>query len=377
MKYINDFEQFSVNEMASKNDPIPEINNSNKLGIILLGTPGVGKSTFAKSFILNKKRDIKIFSTDDVSLTLTKRHDVYRKGSSELNIKRLNMFIDNGGSFIYDTTGVQRENIANITKKAKDKGYDVIYVHLMAPLDTSIKQNSERERNVPNYYIKHAYEEQYKNMHYFSSLKPDSYYIVYNIDGKYKFNKFENSQILKRKTDKYKPLNISKFESFNNWSKSKEMEDDRLADELFQQIINSKDDIIDLDYSGRYSFKFDGDYIIVGEDILIVNDKYLKCNKSIYVKWYKTFGEITKENVEKSKLKMDNDDIEKLLQKIVNNKNNITDMDITGYYIFKFEGDKFIVGKDKLVLNNKDVRCDNSTCIKWYKTIKNIFDEIY
>lgn len=165
-------------------------------------------STFAKNFITNKNRNIKIFSTDDISYTFTKQHNTYRKGSSEINLKKLDMFMESGGSFIYDTTGVQHENVSNITTKARENGYDVIFIHLMAPLDTSLRQNQERERNVPDYYIKHAYERQYKNMHYFSNLNPDSYYIVYSIDGKYKFMKFEDGQILKRKVDKYIPLNI-------------------------------------------------------------------------------------------------------------------------------------------------------------------------
>ena len=47
MKVINNFNSF-VNEEHSKNDPIPEINRmQEKLGIILLGLPGSGKSTFA------------------------------------------------------------------------------------------------------------------------------------------------------------------------------------------------------------------------------------------------------------------------------------------------------------------------------------------
>ncbi len=76
MKYINDFSEFSINE-NSKNDPIQEINTSNKLGIILLGTPGVGKCMEYKTPILVNDNLIEIgkliednIPTDKVGLDL-------------------------------------------------------------------------------------------------------------------------------------------------------------------------------------------------------------------------------------------------------------------------------------------------------------------
>lgn len=197
MNHIQIFEEFS------KNDPIPEITTSKKLAIILLGPPGIGKSTFASNFITHKNRAIKIFSTDDVSLTLSKDPNVYRKGASELNLKRLRIYMNSGGSFIYDTTGTHKENIENITKLARDNSYDVIYIHLMGTLDLSLKQNSQRSRNVDDEFLKLAYQTQFKNMKFFSSLNPNKYYIVYNIDGKYKFMQYKDGELLKRKVDKY------------------------------------------------------------------------------------------------------------------------------------------------------------------------------
>jgi len=208
MRYLNTYQHYIVNE-NSKNNPIPEITQGGKLGIVLIGAPGIGKSTFAKNYITHKNQNIKIFSTDDVSLTLTKQHDVYRRGASQLNLKKLSMFIKSGGSFIYDTTGVKKENVENVTKEARDNGYNIIYIHLMGTLDLSIKQNLQRERNVPEDVIKNIYAEQFVNMRYFSSLNPDVYYVVYNIDGKYKFMKYDGQKLLKRKVDRY-------VESLNN-----------------------------------------------------------------------------------------------------------------------------------------------------------------
>jgi hypothetical protein len=57
-------------------------------------------------------------------------------------------------------------------------------------------------------------------MKYFSELNPESYYIVYNIDGKYKFMKYENGKILKRKVDKYVPLKVLKIKKMTLISKT-------------------------------------------------------------------------------------------------------------------------------------------------------------
>ncbi len=193
-----------INEEWSKNDPIPELNKKDKLGIILLGAPGIGKSTFVDNFIIPRNMSIKKFSTDDVSLKFSKNPNIYHQSSSDININRLRRFISSGQSFIYDTTGTQENNIIDINTIAKDNGYTIIFIHLIGPLDVAIKQNLGRERNVPEDYIRLAYDKQFGNMSKYSSeLNPNAYYIVQNKDGKYKFSKYESGNILKRKVSRY------------------------------------------------------------------------------------------------------------------------------------------------------------------------------
>jgi len=213
---------FNINE-HSKNDPIPEINRENKLSIILLGAPGVGKSTFITNNILSKNRNIKIFSTDDISLTFTKDPNVYKSNSSELNIKRLMSYIKTGRSYIYDTTGTQKDNITNVILESKKYDYTIILIQIMGTLDLSIKQNKMRNRTVPFDYIKLSYDKQYMNMKYFASLDPNNYYIVYNLDGKYKYMKYDGDILYKRKVDKYVDRNnnsnmkVKKFNEVQSW----------------------------------------------------------------------------------------------------------------------------------------------------------------
>ena len=210
MKYLNRYIDYMITEEHSKNDPIKEITNNNgKIAIVLMGSPGVGKSFFIENYILNKNRNIKIFSTDDVSLTLNKDPNKYHKGSSELNIKRLKMYARNGGSFIFDTTGTHRESVSEIVELTKENNYDLIFIHIMGTLDMSIRQNSKRERNVDIDYLKKSYDVQSKNIKFYSELNPDKYYIVYNMDGKYRFLKYGDGRLLKRKVDKYVPFKES------------------------------------------------------------------------------------------------------------------------------------------------------------------------
>lgn len=238
MKYINKYNNFLINEEWSKNDPIPELSLSKNLGIILLGAPGIGKSTFIRDFISPRLKNSKTFSTDDVSLMFSKDPNVYHSGSSELNILRLKKFIETGQNFIYDTTGAQDKNIYEIFSLSRKFNYKLIFVHLVGPLSLSIKQNLERDRKVDPDYIKFVYDKQYQNMRsYSNSLNPDSYYIVTNMNGKYKFYKYDNSGILKRKVYKYVKENLSHDEIKNENS------------ELLSYLIDNMVDFIDDDYN--------------------------------------------------------------------------------------------------------------------------------
>jgi len=231
MLYLKEFYTF-INEW-SKNEPIPEIINKDKnLAIFLIGAPGIGKSYFIKNHIDIKNKNIKDFSTDDVSVLYTKDPNIYHKGkeelpngemsssASELNIKKLKSFMKTNQNFIYDTTGAGKkdtdtgfEHVKEIFDIAKSNNYYTIFIHIVSTLQTSIDQDKLRDRHVDGDYIKWAYSKQLGgivdgnkvegNINRFKSLNSDQYYIVTSIDKKYKFYKFINGSLVKRKNDKY------------------------------------------------------------------------------------------------------------------------------------------------------------------------------
>lgn len=211
MKYLNNWDIF--NESISKNHPIQELDIKEKLGIVLLGTPGSGKSTFTKNVILPINRNIKSFSTDDVSLRLSGDPKIYNKRASRLNLSYLDNYIKTGQNFIYDTTGANQAAVFDVCKQAYKNGYRIIFILLLIDLETTKKFNIERG-NVGGHeadddYIDFVYNTQNQTTKkYIKTLKPENFYIVLNrgIDKSYRYYKHTGKEILKRKIDKYIPI---------------------------------------------------------------------------------------------------------------------------------------------------------------------------
>lgn len=198
----------------SKNSPIPELYKSNKLGIIMLGLPGSGKSTFAREVILPINRNIKIFSTDNVSLKFTKDVKKYYTGACDLNISYLKNYLSTGQNFIYDATGANDKAIFEINKEIKKHGYDLIFIMILTDVDTAKARNKERGES-GGHFVDDDYIDFVKSMQdkttkeYINLTNPKSFYIVYNNYKKYKYYKHNGLQLLKRKVDKYIPMNYT------------------------------------------------------------------------------------------------------------------------------------------------------------------------
>jgi len=197
------FNEFIFEEF-SKNDPIPEISRyKTKLGIVLIGLPGAGKSTFINNFILPRNQQFKSFSTDDVSNLLTKDPKSYDERSAILNIERLSNYIKTSQNFIYDTTGAHETNIFRIVEESRDLGYTIIFIQLETNVEVAKKRNISRLRVADEEYIDFTNQRLKHNTELYSKyLKPDSFYVVDSTD-EYIFFKYSDGKILKREFDKY------------------------------------------------------------------------------------------------------------------------------------------------------------------------------
>lgn len=261
MRFINKWGSF-INEEWSKNDPIPELTReSEKLGIILLGVPGSGKSTFANTYIKPHNKNIKMFSTDDISLLFTKDSSKYHMGSSELNLKYLDNYIQTGQNFVYDTTGSNQQGVFKVSKTAREVGYKLIFILLLTDLETAKRQNMMRGQKgghmADEDYIEFVYSMQRDTTRdYLKYLKPDNFYIVLKKEAGYKFMKFSPSgELLKRKIDKYV--------SFIKESSGNESEVDKIVETMLDFI----------DEGEKITFKSStGDMTYT--DYLAKNDRY-------------------------------------------------------------------------------------------------------
>ena len=203
------FEDF-IFEEYNATDPIIELKDTSKLGIILLGVPGAGKSTFAKHHI---HREMKKFSTDDVSLEFTGDPNKYYPKASEINLERLKDYIKTGKDFIYDTTGLNEQNVIGVYKEAKSKGYKVIFILILIDKSTAKMQNLRRARigghMAEEEYIEDVYKEQLRTTKNYLKLNPDAFYIALSKSYatplhefpqvKYQFMKFDDEGVLMRR----------------------------------------------------------------------------------------------------------------------------------------------------------------------------------
>lgn len=161
-------------------------------------------STFIKNYIQTRK-NIKAFSSDDISLMFTKDPNVRHRGSGELNIKRIDIFMETGQSFIYDTTPTYSEDKVDLITKAKEYGYKIVFVALITPLEVALKRNKERDRQSSEEFLKHTYGNIWNKLSQHKDLKPDSFYVITDLNNKYTFYKYDvdNKTLLKRKGHQY------------------------------------------------------------------------------------------------------------------------------------------------------------------------------
>lgn len=201
------FEKYNITEW-SKNDAIPEIPRMKKnLAVFIFGPPASGKSTFVKNYITRLNNNFTIVNPDDIDYLLRRKsynNTIRPSKVTQLSISKVKHILNSKSNLIYDTTGNDYERIEKLSKVAKDEGYTIVFIHLLDSLNNLISKSKQRIRPTDEPYIKNSYDKtQSLIKRYSNELKPNSYYIVTTLNGKYKFFKYENNKLLRKKVDKY------------------------------------------------------------------------------------------------------------------------------------------------------------------------------
>lgn len=204
----------------SKSDVIPEINRAkSKLAVFVFGSPASGKTTFIRSYLgsLRSNRAVsssdtksinsivtasgtqfKLFNTDVVSALFTRDPSVYRRGTSSLVVQMIETFTNGGHNFIFDSTGNSIAIVDRLVTGCKEKGYTVLFVHMVASGEVARARNAERTRKVDSEYLASSLAQVPKISDTLVLMNPDKYYIVVTTNGGYEFYMREGDNFLGR-----------------------------------------------------------------------------------------------------------------------------------------------------------------------------------
>ena len=144
-------------------------NKFEKYALILMGTPGSGK-TYLKNFILSivkKKYDLssnfnfEICNPDLIVKTLKKyterEHSKFLRYGCIKTIEQFKNIIQKNQSFLYDGTGMNLSNYKFMFKQCNLNNYKIILIRIDTSVDIAISRIANRKRKVDESIVKKIY----------------------------------------------------------------------------------------------------------------------------------------------------------------------------------------------------------------------------
>ncbi|NET02123.1 MAG: WYL domain-containing protein [Sphaerospermopsis sp. SIO1G1] len=185
-----------------KNQQAANTNSQTNIAHFLIGTPGSGKSTFAK--LLSKLENCDIISTDEIRQELygdaAIQGDWHKVETTAIN--RIFTAISLNKSIIYDATNCKRSFRIDFLLKVNHQLAEWNLVqpnwigwYLETPLSTCMEWNQQRQRQVPTYII----EAMYKRLQEFPPITGEGFAAIHKIDVT--APQFSAEQIVKLITD--------------------------------------------------------------------------------------------------------------------------------------------------------------------------------
>ena len=117
--------------------------------IFLAGPPAAGKSTVR----LARWADMPVVDPDLIKERIPgydpKRPEGVHKASKRLAREQFTRLIEEGVSFVYDTTSSNVGRVRREIEEARQAGYRIVLCLVWAPLSTCLARNRQRPRTVP------------------------------------------------------------------------------------------------------------------------------------------------------------------------------------------------------------------------------------
>lgn len=133
---------------------------STKKALMTMGLPGAGKS-----YVLANNYNLDGFTVIDPDAIKKEKADysdknpsVYHEWSKQEAKFRIGKAIHNNENLVIDGTGTNVEKMALQITELQKAGYQVEILYVKVKLETSIRRNAERARNVPEQIIHDKFE---------------------------------------------------------------------------------------------------------------------------------------------------------------------------------------------------------------------------
>jgi len=139
--------------------------------VFLIGGPGSGKTTIYKKHLTG----FKSINPDDIferrmkkeNASLKKNDEVakkHRNKSFELIQKKLNIFVEGRLPLVIDRTGASLSKTLGTKIFLESLGYECFLIYVDIDTETALKRNAERERSVPDDYLKTTHKKVKENI---------------------------------------------------------------------------------------------------------------------------------------------------------------------------------------------------------------------
>lgn len=130
-----------------------------KEAVFLIGPPAAGKSTTRQKLY----PEYIVIDPDEIKKTLPgydpKNPSKVHTLSKILARKQFEKAIAGNKSFVYDTTGGNKERMLREMQEARERGFQIVILQVTCPLEECLKRNKARERTVPEEIVKEIWNE--------------------------------------------------------------------------------------------------------------------------------------------------------------------------------------------------------------------------